>query len=75
MVACLFGASSLPTIHFCCPPSRKFTLSKPIEFEITLSIAQPVVLTVSLLTADYQPHRLVISPNQIYHFAESTTHK
>uniref|UniRef100_A0A158R3Y2 Ubiquitin-like domain-containing protein n=1 Tax=Syphacia muris TaxID=451379 RepID=A0A158R3Y2_9BILA len=76
MVGCLFGTSTLPTLQFCCPPARKFQLSQPIHFAITISISQPIILTVSLLTADFHPHRLIISPsNQTYRFVQSTTHK
>lgn len=76
MVTSLFGASTLPVLQFEAPPSSTFSDHIPISFSVTLSVNQPVIVTVSLLTADFRPHHLIITPQQsIVHIAESTTHK
>uniref|UniRef100_A0A915PMW4 Death domain-containing protein n=1 Tax=Setaria digitata TaxID=48799 RepID=A0A915PMW4_9BILA len=76
MVTSLFGASTLPVLQFEAPPSSTFSDHIPLSFSVTLSINQPVVVTVNLLTADFRPHHLIITPQQpIVHIAESTTHK
>lgn len=76
MVTSLFGASTLPVIQFEAPPSSTFSDHIPVSFTVTLSVNQPVIVTVNLLTADYRPHHLAITPQQsVVHIAESTTHK
>ncbi|VDN17089.1 unnamed protein product [Gongylonema pulchrum] len=76
MVASLFGCSSLPLLRFDVPPPHSFGDRCPITFTVTLSVKQPVIVSLSLLTADYQQaHRLQITPQQTISFAESTTHK
>lgn len=75
MVGSLFGTSSVPLLHFQVPPPNLFSESSPITFTVTLSINHPVTVRVSLLTSDYQPHFLTISPQQSIHFSESATHK
>lgn len=76
MVTSLFGASTLPVLQFESPPSSIFSDHIPVSFSVTLSINQPVIVTVNLLTADFRPHHLIITPQQpIVHIAESTTHK
>ncbi|KAM3725412.1 putative nuclear factor NF-kappa-B subunit [Dirofilaria immitis] len=76
MVTSLFGASTLPVIQFEAPPSLTFSDHIPVTFSVTLSVNQPVVVTVKLLTADFRPHHLVITPQQpVVHIAESTIYK
>ncbi|VBB33057.1 unnamed protein product, partial [Acanthocheilonema viteae] len=76
MVTSLFGASTLPVLQFEAPPSLTFSDHIPISFSVALSINQPVIVTVNLLTADFRPHHLIITPQQpTVHIAESTIHK
>ncbi|VDN01269.1 unnamed protein product [Thelazia callipaeda] len=76
MVASLFGASTLPVLHFHAPPQAIFSDHIPLNFAVTFSVSQPITVTVRLLTADYRPHHLLTTSHQsVLHISESTTHR
>uniref|UniRef100_A0A0M3I910 Uncharacterized protein n=1 Tax=Ascaris lumbricoides TaxID=6252 RepID=A0A0M3I910_ASCLU len=76
MVGLLFGKSCVPVLGFIEPPPRTFTSSTPLSFTVSLSIRQPAVVTVSLLTDDLRLQRaLSISPQQSLRFEHSTIYK
>ncbi|VDM39891.1 unnamed protein product [Toxocara canis] len=76
MVGFLFGTSCVPVLRFIEQPPRTFTPCCPLSFSISLSIRQPVVVRISLLTDDLRPHVChSISPQQPLRFVHSTIYK